>query len=126
MQGVGEPSFEDYESAQLELGIDGDDDTHSKLLGWPDTIQGNMTVECELVSKGYYLGGDKNPPPKEAHEKAQLTSLDNWQLLFQLDTVTQNNFELMFGDCGRIYFFIRKGDLKARRFDDVWLVLQCY
>ncbi len=126
MQGVGEPPFEDYESARLELGMDGGNDNHSKLLGWPDTIQGNMTVECELVSKGYYLGGDKNPPPQEARQKAQLTSFDNWQLLFQLDTVAQDNFELMFGDCGRIYFFIRKEDLKARRFDDVWLVLQCY
>ena len=31
----------------------------------------------------------------------------------------------MFGDCGRVYFCIRKEDLAARRFDRVWLILQC-
>ena len=31
----------------------------------------------------------------------------------------------MFGDCGRIYFYIRREDLLARRFDRAWLVLQC-
>ena len=34
-------------------------------------------------------------------------------LLFQLDTVEQGNFELMFGDCGHIYFYITKEDLAA-------------
>ncbi len=31
----------------------------------------------------------------------------------------------MFGDCGCIYFYIRKEDLAARRFDRVHLCLQC-
>ena len=47
-------------------------------------------------------------------------------LLFQLDTVELGDFELMFGDCGHIYFYITKEDLAARRFDRIWLVLQCY
>ena len=109
------------------LGIDTDtleDENRSCLLGWPDTIQGNMTVECELVGRGVYMGGDR-PIPQGALEEARRTSLENWQLLFQLDTVENNGFELMFGDCGRVYFYIRKEDLAARRFDRVWLVLQC-
>ena len=48
------------------------------------------------------------------------------QLLFQLDTVESGGFELMFGDCGHIYFYITKEDLAARRFDRIWLILQCY
>ena len=43
-------------------------------------------------------------------------------LLFQLDTVEQGNFELMFGDCGHIYFYITKEHLAARRFDRIWLI----
>ena len=31
----------------------------------------------------------------------------------------------MFGDCGRIYFYIRKKDLAERNFDNVQLILQC-
>ena len=57
--------------------------------------------------------------------EARRRSVENWQLLFQLDTVADNGFELMFGDCGRVYFYIPKEDLTARRFDRVWLILQC-
>lgn len=98
----------------------------SKLLGWPDVIQNNMTVECELVSRGHYLGGMWETVSEEEKAEAQATSLEGWRLLFQLDEVTQGDFDLMFGDCGRIYFYIRTEDLAARRFDDVWLVLQCF
>lgn len=97
----------------------------SKLLGWPDTIQGNMTVECELTARGYYLGNGWKGIPEQDIQEAKQNSSDDWRLLFQLDTVTHDGFELMFGDCGRIYFFIRKEDVQARRFDRIWLILQC-
>lgn len=95
-----------------------------RLLGWPDIIQSSMTVECELVSRGYYLGGGQEIPEAELRE-AERTSLENWLLLFQLDSIRQGTFSLDFGDYGRVYFYIRKEDLAARRFDRVWLVLQC-
>ena len=59
---------------------------------------------------------------RDQHRKP---SVEGWQLLFQLDTVESGGFELMFGDCGRIYFYIRNEDLAARRFDRVWLIQQC-
>ena len=49
-----------------------------------------------------------------------------WTLLLQLDTVEKDDFELMFGDCGRIYFYILKEDLKNKNFENTWLILQCY
>ena len=112
-----------------ELGIE-DPENCSKLLGWPNLIQGSMMLECEFASRGYYLGnpeGWAKVPQNEREEKMQ-TSLEDWRLLFQLDTVesAEDNFELMFGDCGRLYFCIRKEDLLARRFDRIWLTLQCY
>ena len=98
----------------------------SKLLGWPDIIQNCMARECELISRGFYLGGGWDKIPKKDMDAASDPAvLDNWRLLFQLDTVTQGDFELMFGDCGRLYFYIRRDDLLARRFDKVWLTLQC-
>ena len=33
--------------------------------------------------------------------------------------------EFMFGDCGHLYFWIRKQDLQNRDFDHVWMILQC-
>lgn len=121
-----EPSYHEFEAVQYELEIETEVCNRSQLLGWPDTIQGNMTVECELASKGYYLGDGETQIPEEVRQKAERLSVTDWQLLLQLDTVEQDGFELMFGDCGRIYFYIRKEDLKAGCFDNVWLVLQCY
>jgi uncharacterized protein YwqG len=31
----------------------------------------------------------------------------------------------MFGDVGKIYYWIREDDLEKHDFDRVWLVLQC-
>lgn len=99
----------------------------SQLLGWPDVIQNSMFEECDIAAKGYYLGNPEGwkKIPKEIRQEAEETAKDRWMLLLQLDTVECNDFELMFGDCGHIYFYITKEDLKARRFDNIWLILQC-
>ena len=121
--------WEVMEDILEELGIE-DPENCSKLLGWPNLIQGSMMVECEFASRGYYLGNPEGwaEIPQEERESKTLTSLEDWRLLFQLDTVesAEDGFELMFGDCGRIYFCIKKEDLLARRFDRVWLILQCF
>lgn len=129
------PGFEDF-----SLGRDGiaalwdefdfeekeTDENVSKLLGWPDVIQNCMTVECELVSCGHYLGNGWDHIPRQDIQSAEQNSLNDWRLLLQLDTVTSDNedFELTFGISGRIYFYIRKEDLVACNFDRVWLILQ--
>ena len=118
--------WEAFEEAQESIGIDEEGEI-SKLLGWANPIQGNMTRECELVSRGYYLGnpdGWSEVTPLDRQEAEQWSAKD-WLPLFQLDTVSDGDFELMFGDCGRIYFYIRRDDLAAKKFDDVWLILQC-
>lgn len=103
-------------------------ENNSQLLGWPDVIQNSMFDECDLVSQGYCLGNPENwnRIPKGIRQKAEETARDRWVLLFQVDTVECDDFELMFGDCGYIYFYITKEDLSARRFDRIWLILQCY
>ena len=96
-----------------------------RLLGWPDIIQNCMTEECELISRGYSTGNGFKDVPEDILEEAAKTSLENWRLLFQLDNgVSVGDFSLDFGDSGSIYFYIRKEDLAARRFDRVWLILQ--
>lgn len=123
--GLGQDGWDEFEEERVLLGCERAESC-SKLLGWPDVIQNNMTAECELVSRGHYLGGGWEGIPESDIQDAKQTSLDNWRLLFQLDIVQEGDFELMFGDCGRIYFYIRREDLLARRFDRVWLILQCY
>ena len=106
-----EDDDEAFESVQKELNIEEPEEC-SKLLGWADVIQDSMYEECDLVTKGYYLGNPEGyakitPDDRQAAE----TAMDRWQLLFQLDMVETDDFELMFGDCGRLYVFIKKEDL---------------
>ena len=115
---------DEFFTVRAELGDDAPDE-RSKLLGWADAIQGSMPAECELVTRGYYLGGCDEIPKNEV-EEAEKEAPDKWLPLFQLDTVADGDFELMFCDCGRLYFYITRDDLAARRFENVWLILQCY
>ena len=63
--------------------------------------------------------------PEAIRKEVELTAHERWRLLLQLDTVECGDFELMFGDCGHLYFYITKEDLKERRFDNIWLISQC-
>lgn len=46
------------------------------------------------------------------------------EFLLQIDTDQDVGF--MWGDLGRVYFWITPRDLKARRFDRAWSIDQCY
>lgn len=98
-------------------------DDLTKLLGYANSIQGSMIHQCEAVSRKIYCGGKLDIIHKEQEEIEQHKG--EWKLLFQLGTVSKENFELMFGDCGKVYFYIRESDLKNKNFENVWLILQC-
>ena len=93
-----------------------------KMLGYADEIQNEMEPECERYSRG--IDGDVQLSEEEEAELVR-SAADRWVLLFQMGTVEDDETELMYGDCGRIYFWIRKEDLAARNFDNVRLILQC-
>lgn len=99
-------------------------DNCTKLLGYPDIIQNSMEEECAAVTRGINLGGIGYLYLKKYHDEIRKASED-WILLFQMDTIETNDYELMFGDCGHIYFWIRKEDLKNKNFENIWLILQC-
>jgi uncharacterized protein YwqG len=98
---------------------------HHQLFGHPKEIQGEMQTECQFASNGYYCGDasqSQNPPPEI------LNWAKNWRLLFQLDTDDDRQSGkpgMMWGDCGRLYFWIRQQDLAMERFENAWMVLQC-
>jgi len=99
------------------------DDDHGghRLLGYPNLVQGDIFSECQLVSNGLYCGdssGYSSPKAKELK-----SGISDWTLLFQIDS--DDNAEVMWGDCGMIYFAIKKDDLKSGNFDNIWAVFQC-
>ena len=81
-----------------------------------------MQLEAQLVSNGLYCGdpsGYRDPRAKAL----QAGTLD-WLLLLQIDS--DDALQVMWGDTGRVYYWIRRQDLAARKFDRVWTILQCY
>jgi uncharacterized protein YwqG len=92
-----------------------------QIDGYANPIQGEMELECQLVSNGLYCGdpsGYKDPRAKTLGQTA-----DEWRLLLQLDS--DDDLDVMWGDCGRLYFWIREDDARSRRFDLAWVILQC-
>ena len=99
-------------------------ESHTKLLGYPDVVQNAMEEECVEVTRDFDMEAVKASPKKYKEEIKK--AAENWILLFQMDTVETDDYELMFGDSGHIYFWIKKEDLKNKNFDNIWLILQCY
>ncbi|GIK64024.1 MAG: hypothetical protein BroJett018_18180 [Chloroflexota bacterium] len=119
--GLLEITEQDYEALwALKPKLYGHGPNHS-LLGHADVIQTpDMELACQLLSNGIQFGiGYKDPRFAELREGAK-----DWRLLFQVDT--DDGANMMWGDVGRIYYWIRRQDLQARNFDKVWLILQCY
>ena len=117
--------WDSYEEALDTLGYAADCERH-KLLGYANLIQGEMLTECERVNRGLYCGDAKSYRETPEAVKADIRSTaKDWLLLFQMASIQEDDWELMFGDLGNLYFYIRKEDLKNRSFDKAWLVLQC-
>lgn len=96
---------------------------HHRLLGHSEPIQGEMELECELVNNGFYCGDSR------AFRDARAKELENvchhWRLLLQVDSETENS-DMMWGDAGRLYYWIKEEDLSQGRFEECWLISQCF
>ena len=118
----GTPAYEAYRGLCDELTQAGGL-THHRVLGHPQLVQNPMELECQLASNGVYCGGS------EGYQSDRAESLKSgaaeWRLLLQIDT-DEEGPGWVWGDVGRIYFWIRRHDLKSLRFDDCWLIFQCY
>ena len=97
------------------------DYSSERLLGHPDVIQNDMQWECQMVSNGIYCGdGSYDTDPRYAE---LVPGSSEWQLLLQLSS--SGDEDMMWGDEGKLYFWIKKDDLKSLDFEKVWVILQC-
>ena len=117
-------NYEDFQDAYFDIYNKHMEslDSYTKLLGYPDVIQSSMEEQCVEVTRDFDMEAVKVSPKKYKEEVKK--AAENWILLFQMDTVETDDYELMFGDSGHIYFWIKKEDLKNKNFDNVWLILQ--
>lgn len=95
---------------------------HHRMFGYSEPVQNEMESECQLVTNGIYCGDVLN------YEDPKITALlknnDQWQLLLQLNS-DEDFSDMMWGDVGCLYYWIKKEDFKQRRFDNSWIVMQC-
>lgn len=83
-----------------------------QIGGYADAIQSDtMEQECDRVTSGLFDGPPGGGPA-------------DWRLLLQIDT--DNDAGIMWGDTGRLYFWIREQDARAGDFSRVWMILQCF
>ena len=84
-------------------------------------FQNSMQLDCQLASSGIDLRTDAGYDDPRA---AQLEGgAADWMLLLQVDTADEAGW--MWGDCGTLYYWIRRPDSLASRFNRVWMIFQC-
>jgi len=116
-------AVDDYREVrdQIDTELFGKNPRH-RLFGRPDTVQGPMELECQLVSNGVYLG------TSEAYKTPQASQLtpgaSDWVLLAQLEY--DDDLGWMWEDLGRIYWWLRRQDAAAGRPDRCWGILQSH
>jgi len=93
----------------------------NKTLGHADRLQDEMEVLCQIVTSESFDGDfRKFDDPQYDQLKA---GAQDWLLLLQIDSNPEDAY-MMWGNLGRLYFWIRKQDLEKKNFDNCWCVLQ--
>lgn len=92
---------------------------NSLLGGFPQQLQADLTEGAERMNGPYALKDWEELNWVERQELQQ--GALNWRLLFQLGAVGQAGMQHNVS----YYFMVRIEDLRARRFDQVWMIMQC-
>ncbi len=96
-----------------------------RLLGYADHVQDDVPSCAYLEANNLKLPAGNS---EAFWKQMQRGEAKNWSLLFQLDSQFDRQARKVkwcWGDVGMIYFCIHADDLAARRFDKVWMQLQC-
>ncbi len=93
-----------------------------RVGGHPIEIQGSMQTDCALVSGGVAANDAaamRTPAAMHLKENA-----GGWLLLLQI--ASSERGPMRWGDDGILYVWIHRDALRARRFEDVRVMWQCY
>ena len=93
-----------------------------RVGGYPQLVQNEMQLQCQLASNGIYCG--RSDDYKTPRALALKEGAADWTLLLQIDSDDAPGW--MWGDAGRLYFWIKRQDLAKCDFSNVWSIMQCY
>lgn len=100
---------------------DGPDPVTHRFLGHPNPVQGDMQLECQLASHGVAVGDGDYLGLSRTAELAPGAA--DWRLLLQVDS--EPAAAMMWGDVGRLYWWITHEHLAEGLWEGSWFVLQC-
>ncbi len=91
--------------------------------GYPRPIQNDsMELESQLASNGIDCGSGAGYQSEEGKKLAP--GAKEWRLLLEFDT--DDDLEVMWGDAGKLYFWVKEKDASKGDFSGTWTVLQCH
>ncbi len=94
-----------------------------QLGGYPQPIQNDsMELESQLASNGIDCGSGAGYQSDEGQRLAP--GAKDWRLLLEFDT--DDDLEVMWGDAGKLYFWVKEQDASNGDFTGAWAVLQCH
>lgn len=108
--GVGQGIFTELVSDAVE-----EEQTLHRILGYPDQIQGDVAASVQQCFEKNWENPDWESLAEQGKELI---------LLFQMDS--DDNLDVMWGDGGMLYFYIKPEDLANTDFSNVWCEEQCY
>ncbi|MDR3228764.1 MAG: DUF1963 domain-containing protein [Puniceicoccales bacterium] len=96
-----------------------EDERINKMFGCADIIQDGMESLCLEVADSIFA-------EHGAGEKSSDEEKNCWRLLLQIDS-NEEGIEngMMWGDVGRLYFWIKEEHLRQRQFEKSWIILVC-
>lgn len=95
---------------------------NTQIGGHPHQIQDDMQWECQLVANGVDI--TKLSSYKRDFIAALRDGTDDWLLLLQIPSDDRNG--MCWGDEGLLFVWIRRDDLRSRRFENARVILQCH
>lgn len=110
--------------AYENLWPDADKPEH-RVFGWPEPQQNPMQDAVQLVYGG--IDWARVPDPDDPRIRELRADSGDWLLLWQIDSEDgkdEDELGWMWGDVGKLYYWIRRQDLAAGRFDRVWAIIQ--
>ena len=117
----------DLDDSEVDTYIDGyfewnGENVEHQIGGYPRPVQGDdMELEAQLASNGVYCGDGSAYQSEEGQRLA--SGSKDWRLLLQFSS--DDDLDVMWGDVGELYFWVKEQDSHKGDFSNVWLVLQC-
>jgi hypothetical protein len=110
-------AYDDFRAAELPR-------PQHQIDGHPVTVQEErIDAAAHLAFHG--VRSDDHGKLSRSQREELLAGHEEWTLLLQLDSDDEGP-GWMWGDCGLLYFLVRKDDARRGNFDDVWVILQCF